>query len=150
MPGLSISIIYCILTVLTSTMESLCLLECHRAKRLIVNLHRFFSLAFWWPSAINDGNNAWDYVHGGRMASYHRALNILSANFVKSADRFIKSNHQLSYHIDLLNLHRILELARHTILLFNNFGYVCELVFESSHQPLKFHLSWNHTPNSHV
>ena len=150
MPGLSMSILYFILTVLPSTMDSLCLLECHREKRLTLKLHQFFSLAFWWPSAINDGMNAWDYVHRGRMDSYHRALKILSANFVKSVDRFIKSNPQLSSHVDRPNLHRILELAHHTIPLFNNVRYLCELVFESSHQPLKFYLWRNHTTNSHV
>ena len=48
------------------------------------------------------------------------------------------------------NIHCLLELVYHTILLFNHVSFVCELVFESSHQPLKFFLSRNHTMNSHI
>ena len=56
----------------------------------------------------------------------------------------------MASYIDRPNIHRLIELVFHTIPLFNHLIYICELVFESSHQPLKFQLSRNNTLNSHV
>lgn len=149
-PGLSMSTLYCILTVLPSTLNALNYLDSLPSTRLLLNLHRLFSLAFWWPSETNDGVKAWQFVHGKRMNAYHRSLQIMSANFVKSADKFIRKYPDLACYIDRPNLHRLLELTHHTLPLFNHIAYICELVFESSHQPLKFFLSRNHSINSHI
>ena len=149
-PGLSMSILYCILTTLPTTLEALALLEDLPSKKMLLNLHRFFCLAFWYPSAIHDGEQAWRFVHGSLINSYHRALQILASNFIKSVDKFGKEYPSLASHVDRPNIHRLLELVYHTIPRFHHLAYFCELVFESSHQPLKFFLSRNHTLNSHV
>lgn len=149
-PGLSMSCLYCILTVLPTTLEALDLLEQLPSKRILLNLHRFFALAFWYPSDLQDGHKAWRFVHGSLMNSYHRALQVLASNFVKAVDKFGKKFPSLSSYIDRPNIHRLLELVHHTIPRYNHISYFCELVFESSHQPLKKFLSRNHTLNSHV
>ena len=81
-PGLSMSLLYAILTILPSTLESLNLLEELPSKRILMNLHRFFAVSFWWPSLNHDGRRAWDFVHGSRIDSYHRVVQILASNFV--------------------------------------------------------------------
>ncbi len=149
-PGLSMSILYCILTVIPSTLQALNLLEDLPSKRMLVNLNRLFALSFWWPTMNHDGQKAWRFVHGCHIGLYHQALQILASNFVKCVDKFHKSFPSLSCYIDRPNIHRLLELVHHTMPMFNHLLYVCELVFESAHQPLKFSLSRNHTLNSHV
>ena len=84
------------------------------------------------------------------MSVYHRNLQLLASNFIKSVDRFNKSFRSLSCHIHRPNIHRLLELVFHIIPMFNHLSYFCELVFESAHQPLKILVSRNHTLNSHV
>ena len=149
-PGLSMSTIYCILTVLPSCLKALDALDSLPSAKMLLNLHRFFSTAFWWPAANTDGLKAWHFVHGSRMNAYHRSLQIIASNFIKSVDKFVRNYPLLACHIDRPNVHRLLELTTHTIPLYNHMRYICELVFESSHQPLKFFLSRNHSLNSHV
>ena len=84
------------------------------------------------------------------MDSYHRALQLFASNYVKSVDKFCRSFPDLAHLVDKPNTHRLLELSLHTSPLFNHLLYVCELVFESAHQPLKNFLSRNHTLNSHI
>ena len=84
MTGLTMSSLYCLLTVLPSTLEALGILDQLPSKGLITNLHRFFSLSFWWPVLPCDGLKSWEFVHGSNISMYHRHLKILAANFVKS------------------------------------------------------------------
>ena len=149
-PGLSMSVLYCIFTVLPVTLQALGYLENLPSKSMLLNLHRFFCLAFWFPSMDHDGEKAWDFVLGSGMSAYHRNLHILASNFIKSTNKFRKLYPDLVKHVDRPNILRLLELVCHTIPSFNHIDYVCELVFESSHQPLKFFLSRNHTLNSHI
>ena len=149
-PGLSMSNLFCILTVLPPILEGLGVLDKLPSKGMLINIYRLFTLAFWWPTLEHDGESAWRFVHGSGMKTYHRALQILAANFVKSVDKFGKLYPYLACHVDRPNVHRLLELFHHTVPLLNHITYFCELVFESSHQPLKFFLSRNHTLNSHV
>jgi len=128
------------------TLSVLKLLDNLPSKRLLLNLHRFYTLAFWWPSLRNNG----EIVPGSGMKPHHSALQVLAANFVKSVENFSKLYPSLGTYVDRPNIHRVLELVYHTITAFNHVGFVCELVFESAHQPLKFFLSRNHTLNSHV
>ena len=117
---------------------------------MIINSHRFFSLACWWPSLNADGREAWNFVHGTGIDKYHHSLQVLPANFVKSIEKFSKSYPLLSGLVDRPNTERLMELVYHTIPLFNHVAFVCELVYESAHQPLKFFLSRNHTLSSHL
>ena len=149
-PGLTMSTLYCILTLLPSSLQSLALLEELPSKQMIINFHRFFSLAFWWPSLNADGREAWNFVHGTGIDKYYHSLQVLAANFVKSIEKFSKSYPLLSGLVDRPNTHRLMELFYHTIPLFNHVAFVCELVYESAHQPLKFFLSRNHTLSSHL
>lgn len=149
-PGLSMSTLYCILTFVPAVLEALGELQDHPAKGMLINLHRFSSIAFWWPSLSCDGADAWSFVHGTGLTNYHRCLKVLAANFVKAVDKFSRQYPDLSHHVDRPNAHRLLELAQHTIPTYNHITYVCELVFESAHQPLKFFLSRNHSLRSHI
>ena len=99
-PGLSMSSLYCILTVLPSILKALNVLDSLPSKRLLLNLLRFFATAFWWPTAANDGLKAWEFVHGKRMKHYHRSLQILASNFVKIVDKFVNRYPDLASHID--------------------------------------------------
>ena len=128
-PGLSMSSLYCLLTVLPSTMQALGLLQELPSKRLVLNLNRLFSLAFWWPTLHGDGRAAWNFIHGSKMSTFHRSLKALASNFVKSVDKFSRSYPGLATLVDRPNVHRLLELVQHTIPLFNHVSYVCELVF---------------------
>jgi len=149
-PGLTISSLYCVLMVLPTTLQALGLLDDLPSRQLVLNLHRFVSMAFWWTSADCDGSTAWKFIHGDGMCLYHKSLQLFAINFVKSVQKFHTHFPDLSHHVDRPNVHRLLELAFHTIPLFNHILYVCELVFESAHQPLKFYLSRNHGLGSHV
>ena len=142
--------LYAILTVLPTSLKALDLFDRHPAKRLIINFHRMFSFAFWWPSLSHDGHSAWKLVHGSHMGMYHRMLQILAANFVKAVNEYNKSYPGLAFQVDKPNIHRVLELFQHTVPLFNHLVFICELVFESAHQPLKYFLSRNHTLGSHI
>ena len=149
-PGLSMSMLYAILIVLPTSLKALDLLDSHPAKRLIINFHRMFSFAFWWPSFSHDGHSAWKLVNDSHMGMYHRMLQILAANFVKAVNEYNKIYPGLAVHVDKPNIHRVLELFQHTVPLFNHLVFICELVFESAHQPLKYFLSRNHTLGSHI
>lgn len=148
--GLSMSTCYCILTLLPSLLQAMGILDALPTKGMLLNLNRFASLCFWWPHAVSDGIHAWDFVHGKFMSSFHRSLQVLAANFTKSVRSYSKLYPTYARLIDRPNAHRLLELAHHTIPTYNHALYVCELVFESSHQPLKFFLSRNTTTNSHL
>ena len=148
--GLSMSVLYCLLTLLPTTLQSLGLLQALPCKKLLLNLNWFYTMAFWWPNLNSDGHEAWKFIHGCRMTKYHGTLQKLARNFVKSVNRFCSKYPELGSHVDKPNTHRLLELSIHTIPRFNHISYVCELVFESAHQPLKFYLSRNNTLNSHV
>ena len=47
-------------------------------------------------------------------------------------------------------MHRFIELTVHTIPVYKHVSFICEMVYESSHQPLKFFLSRYHSANSHI
>lgn len=104
-PGLIMSTLYCILTVLPSSMKALNIFDDHPAKRMISNMHRLFSLLFWWPHVSHDGQTAWNFVHGIHMNKYHRTLQVLAANFVKSVTSYNRSYPSLSTHVDKPNIH---------------------------------------------
>lgn len=149
-PGLSMSMLYAIMAVLPSTLQAQNLLDNLPSKHMLLNLQRLCGIAFWWPHLNQDGIQAWNFVHGSHMKLFHRSLQILASNFVKSVQVFSESYFELAKHVDKPNIHRLLELVQQTIPLFNHIGYFCELVFESAHQPLKYFLSRNHSLNSHI
>lgn len=84
------------------------------------------------------------------MKIYHTALQQLASNYMKSVNRFCTKYSDLVSIIDKPNTHQILELSFHTIFCYNRIWYICELVFKSAHQPLKFDHSRNTFRNSHV
>ena len=96
-----------LLSVLQNTLKALCLLDAHPAKRLIVNLHRLFSLTFWWPTLSHDGKVAWQFVNGTNMDQYHRSRQVLPANFIKSVQKYNVAYPTLSIHVDKTNTHRL-------------------------------------------
>lgn len=149
-PGLTMSLIYAIFTVLPALLESMGRLDTIPTKKLIFNLHNFASLAFWWPSLRTDGSQAWAFIHGNNSTHYHSALHRIACNFVRSVDRYVTKHPSLGKYVDRPNTHRLLELTTHTLSIYRHLLYVCELVFESAHQPLKFLLSRNTTSKSHI
>lgn len=149
-PGLSMSMIYGIFTVLPAVLESLGYLSKLPTRALILHLHRFICVAFWWPRADSDGIQAWRFVHGEDKTDYHNTLHTIASNFVKAVNKYAKQHPTLGKYVDRPNTHRLLELTAHTIPLFSHVYFVCELVFESSHQPLKFFLSRNYSSGSHM
>ena len=149
-PGLSMSTLYCIFTLLPAVLYSLGVLPTLPIKSILFNLHRFVSLAFWWPSIENDGTSAWSFVHGDHIRDYHRTLQLIAANTLKAVNKYCKSYPQFSKHIDRPNIHRLVELSTHTLPNYYHVLYICEMVYESSHQPLKFFLSRNHSANGHI
>lgn len=90
-PRLSIYTLYFLLTFLPSILQSIDLLEKYPAGQILINLYRFFSLSFWWPSNKCDGSEAWTYMHSFQMSSYHPSLKLLEKNFIKSIDKFSRS-----------------------------------------------------------
>lgn len=149
-PGLSMSMLYVLLSVLPSSLRSFNLLDTLPTKNMITNLHIFVSLALWWPTQFVDGDDAWDLVHGTNIGTYHTSLHTLASNFVKSVNAYALSYPDMGCHVDRPNTHRLLELTMHTLPAFTHISNVCELVFESAHQPLKYYLSRNHTSRSHI
>lgn len=149
-PGLSMSTLYCILASLPAALQSIGQLQSTPIRSMLLHLHRFTSLAFWRPSLHTDGETAWAFVHGDNIYSYHHLLQRIAANFAKAVHKYCKSYPSLAGHIDRPNVHRLLELAIHTIPNYNHLCYICELVYESAHQPLKYFLSRNHTSGSHL
>jgi len=113
--GLSMSTLYCILCILPAVLNALDLLHTSPIKTMLCHLHRFCSLAFWWPCTYNDGCFAWEFVHGHNVSNYHRILQRLAGNFVKSVNTYCKSHPDTAHHIDRPNVHRLLELVNHTI-----------------------------------
>lgn len=149
-PGLTMSMLYCILTALPSSLGAIGLLDTIPIKQMLLQLWRFASLAFWTPSFDSDGYLAWSFVHGEDKALYHNLLQRIAANFTKGVHRYSKSHPSLIKNIDRPNVHRLLELAIHTIPNYSHVSFICELVFEAAHQPLKFFLSRNHSADSHI
>ena len=149
-PGLSMSMMYAIFTVMPALLSSIGALRTLPTKTLIINIHTFCCLGFRWPSSAIDGIEAWNFVHGVNKRPYHTALHRIASNFVNSVDRYVQKNPKLGRFVDRPNTYRLIELTVHTLPLYNHLLYVCELVFEAAHQPLKFLLSRNNTANSHI
>lgn len=148
-PGLSISTLYCILCIVPAALQSRKLLENHPIKSMRFNLHRFYSLALWWPQVETDGRLAWHFVHGDNIHRYHQILQRVELNFFKSVNTYCKLHPDLAKHRDGPNVHRILELAVHNIPKYNHISSICESVYEAAYQPLKCFLSRTHTASSH-
>ena len=89
-------------------------------------------------------------VHGVEKAKYHSKLQFLAVEYIDSVDEFCGKYPQYSSFVDRPNVHRLLELVMHTIPLFSNAQLISEMLFESSHQPLKFALSRNTSPRAHI
>lgn len=149
-PGLTMSMLYAIFTALPASLKSLNIFASLPTSRMITHLHSLICLSFWWPNFSTDGSKAFAFVHGTGMSTYHRSLSIMSKNFVKSVDKYVKAHPEYRSLVDRPNTHRLLELTTHTIPLYSHVLFVTELVFESSHQPLKYFLSRNHLSNSHI
>lgn len=149
-PGLSMSAIYAIFSIFPAILTTLEYLDNLPTKSMIVHMHRFMCLAFWWPRAETDGLLAWELVHGSGKRDYVSMLHTMSTNFVKSVRKFSEQQPDLASFVDRPNAHRMLELTCHTLRLYSHLLFVSELVFESTHQPLKFNLSRNSTSNSHI
>ncbi|MEM1282988.1 MAG: hypothetical protein AAGG81_05485, partial [Chlamydiota bacterium] len=149
-PGLSMSMIYAIFIVLPPLLESMGQFQIIPTRNLIINLHTFVCIGFWWPSLETDGIQAWEFVHGKGSNLYHNALHRVDSNFINSVDRYFKKYPSFGKYVDRPNTHRLLELTTHTLPTYHHLLFICELVFESAHQPLKFLLSRNNTSNSHI
>ena len=144
------SMLYATFTVLPSILQCLNYLHELPSKEMIINMHKLMCLLLWWPDLSTDGTDAFNFVHGRGKTEYHRLLHKLARNFVKSCDLFANKFPNLRSLIDRPNSHRLLELTAHTIPLYSHLYFICELVFEATHQPLKFFLSRNHTASSHL
>lgn len=117
---------------------------------LIDILHSLVRLMFWWPDRLTDGVTAVQYVHGGNQAGYHQEILHLSRKYLGEVKRICKEKPELKVHLDRPNVHRLLELAVHTIPLYSHASFVAEMVFESAHQPLKASLGRSTNPNAHI
>ena len=149
-PGITMSMVFGIFTVLPVVLESLGYLARLPTRSMVMHIHKFICIAFWWPSAECDGIKAWQFVHGSDKSDYLSALHTSASNFVKATNKYVNIYPALGKYVDRPNTHRLLEFTVHMLPLFSHIYFVCELVFESGHQPLKFYLSRNHTSNSHI
>ena len=149
-PGLTMSMIYAIFLVLPAILRALHLSNNLPTMNLIKHLHCFMCLGLWWPCADSDGIEPWVFIQGEGKDLYHDALHKVATNYVREVDRYVRKNPALARMVDRPNTHRILELTSHTLRLYSHILFVTELVFEATHQPLKFFLARNNTSNSHL
>lgn len=149
-PGITISMIYALFCVLPTSLQALGCLDDIPTKNLIIHLHTLTCLGFWWPYLHTDVIQAWDFIHGRDVTMYHNAMYRLSINVVNAVDRYVKRNMSFGKFVDHPNIRRLLELTTHTLPLYLHLHFVCEMVFDSAHHPLKFLLSRNNTSNSHL
>lgn len=148
--GLTLSMIYALFSVLPTTLESLSMYKSIPTRQMIQIMHKIYTLGFWWPDHQTDGNLAYNFVHGKGKSNYINVMRTLCTNFVKSVDRYAKKYPSNSSYVDRPNTHRLIELAEHTLHLYGHLAFICELVFEAAHQPLKFFLSRNNTSGAHI
>ena len=142
------SMMYAIFSILPALLSSMKKLDDWPTRHLILHLHSFIRLAFWRPSST-DGQQAWFFVHGEKK-SYHNVLFKITCNFVNAVDKYVIKYPHFGKYVDRPNTHRVLELTLHTLPSFHHLNFVTELVFEDTHQPLKFLLSRNLTSNGHI
>ena len=105
--------------------------------KLIQTLYNLISLTYWWPTVEVDGEDCVEYVSGSDQDKYILKLQKLSADYVSTVNNTCDQCPELKTHFDKPNLHRLLELYRHSVPKFGHAREFAELVFEHAHQPLK-------------
>ena len=148
--SISMSYVYAILSIIPFTLDALNL-DCEPPTSTLFNiLRRLVSLTFWWPSLETDGVNAFEYVHGKSRSKYYRDLRLLAEEYIIELEKFCDNYPQYSKNLDKPNVHRMIELYMHTVVVFGHALFISEMLFEAAHQPLKFSLSKNTSKNAHI
>ena len=148
--SVSMSTLYCVLSVLPAIVENVSFKHEILCSNLIKNLNELVSLCFWWPSAHVDGLDAVRKINGDRKQEYHAEIFKLTVSYISKVKSLCNSKPDYRSFIDLPNVHRLLELVTHSIPRYSHAQLFSEMLFESSHQPLKFALSRNTNKNSHI
>ena len=148
--SLSMSYIYAIISILPFAIEKLQLPTPAPSLNLIVTLRELVSLTFWWPSKHTDGVEAFELVHGSKRDEYYRKMRQLAMRYIETLNDFCKKYPGMMKNVDRPNVHRMLELYMHTIVIFGHALFVTEMLLEAAHQPLKASLSRNSSTTAHI
>ena len=146
----SMSYIYAILSIMPFAIEYLHLTTPPPAYTLLSTLRRLVFLTFWWPSKEIDGLDAFNYVHGKNRSKYYSDMRSLVVTYTDELNLFCTTYPNMMKNIDRPNVHRMVELYMHTIVIFGHALFISEMLLEAAHQPLKFSLSKNSSSNAHI
>lgn len=95
------------------------------------------SSVYWSPKPGTDGSAATDILESGGKGDFITSIMTKAKHYVSTVHEVCVSHPNLGEELDKPNLHRILELAFHTIPVFGCARNVSEMTFEGAHQPLK-------------
>ena len=147
--SMSMSAKYCLLLILPYALQSTGNKDivCYHLTEL---LHQISALVFWWPAVSTDGREAFSLVHGEDQSMYHATILGLVKEYIMEIDILCTKRPCLKPFLDKPNVHRLLELAVHTIPVYSHALLVAEMMFESGHQLFKHSLSKSTNPSAHL
>ena len=116
-----------------------------RVPHSMVTVFRFF------PREEIDGQILIDLVFGSQRENYYHLFQRLCCDFVnKIHSLFSTENCHFASIMDVPNLHRLLELAYHSLPKYGHCRLFSDCLFETKHQPLKKHMLRDKHSTNHI
>ena len=96
-------------------------------------MRKLVALTFWWTSVETDGEKAFQYLHRRNRHIYYPDMRKLAVNYVEHVDQFCKIYPDMKKNVDQPNVHRMIELYMHTIVLIGHANFISEMLLEAAH-----------------
>ncbi len=148
--SISMSCVFGILMVIVAEVRNLRTSHKSDILSLCNNFRELIALTFFWPLPGTDSIEAFEKVHGGNQNGYHASMIRLAETFVNEVNQSCTKYAEVMDNLDRPNLHRLIELYRHTIPNYSHALFCCDMSFERNHQPFKRSLLKNSSPSSHL
>ena len=150
MHSMSMSYVYCALSIMPFALECLNVENGVPTLKLLNIFKSLISLTFWWPAKETDGEDSYNYVHGHNKQKYYADMRKLAREYLQELNSFCKNYPECIKNVDKPNVHRMMELYTHTVIVFGHALFISEMLLEAAHQPLKSSLSRNNSSKSHI
>lgn len=105
---------------------------------------------YWYPRPGVDSEFLLAVFNSKGGASYLRNLERMAVQYLQRLNSLCKKDNGIAKVLDKPNVHRLLELYKHSIPAAGHVKHFTELLFESAHQPLKRAMSQSNHINCHI
>jgi len=125
--------------------------EFQRMKRVFFILFRLVNLVMFFPHPESGEIQEIERIFGPGRESYFREVQKFASLYVSCVNVMVKNDSKAGPLLDKPNLHRLLELAMHTIPVYGHVHHISDLTYEHKHQSLKraYHRANNHQKGNH-